>query len=215
MRGTSPPERLDRAATVTVGTLPDGDPRSATAGRHMGGEGEPVKGLKPTLISILAIGLLAGSAVGVAAQDDPMAPEKATGTVSPLVEGPGARSSPVGPGTLYEGRLFTHTWDATDSRLSGEASMTANTIQYATDGMEVGEGVWSLENDGGRWAGTGTLLGLGPVAHAMVVLHGEDGYEGLSAHVLIQFKNESRDVEDGTFSAGIFPADIPEIPAAE
>jgi hypothetical protein len=34
----------------------------------MGGEGEPVKGLKPTLI--IAIGLLAGSAVGAAAQDE-------------------------------------------------------------------------------------------------------------------------------------------------
>ncbi len=60
---------------------------STADGHHMGGEGEPVKGLKPTFISILAIGLLAGSAVGVAAQEEeaaaePSTPAKVTGAIS-------------------------------------------------------------------------------------------------------------------------------------
>jgi hypothetical protein len=41
-----------------------------------------VRGIKTTTISILAIGLLAGSAVGAAAQDGTMAPASVTGTVS-------------------------------------------------------------------------------------------------------------------------------------
>jgi hypothetical protein len=36
LRGASPPEQLDTAARVTTGIPPDGDLRSATAGRHMG-----------------------------------------------------------------------------------------------------------------------------------------------------------------------------------
>ena len=44
-----------------------------------------MKGLKPTLVSAVAIGLLAGSAVGVAAQDeaaDPVAPSAFSGAAS-------------------------------------------------------------------------------------------------------------------------------------
>jgi len=99
MRGTSPPERLDTAATVAAGILPDGDLTSATAGRHMGGEGEPVKGLKPTFISILAVGLVAGSAVGVAAQPDESAVlEAAVGEAAPL----GNEARPLEPGTYVD-----------------------------------------------------------------------------------------------------------------
>jgi hypothetical protein len=48
---------------VAAGILPDGDLASATAGRHMGGEGGPVKGLK-TLVIGAAVAALAITALG-------------------------------------------------------------------------------------------------------------------------------------------------------
>jgi hypothetical protein len=54
--------------------------------------------------------------------------------------------------------------------------------------MTVEPGTYELVNDGGRWTGTGTGLSIevadlphGQLAVGTIQLSGEDGYEGLSA----------------------------------
>jgi hypothetical protein len=75
-----------------------------------------VKGLKPTLISVIAIGLLAGSVVGVAAQDEATAVEftGATGF------GPSSGSYNITP--IVE--------PFTDPRLAGEFRVWTNSDAY-------------------------------------------------------------------------------------
>ena len=63
-----------------VGLWPTAD------GRPTGEQGGPVKGLKPTFISILAVGLLAGSAVGAPAQDVVEPSSASAGCDGPLAE---------------------------------------------------------------------------------------------------------------------------------
>ena len=91
-----------------------------------------MRAIRTTTISILAVGLLAGSAVGVAAQDeaaDPMAPaffeveyiagddfEVVEGTYEELEEGERF------VGEVVRGMLF----EAEDPRASGEVSMVDN-----------------------------------------------------------------------------------------
>jgi hypothetical protein len=133
------------------------DLRSATAGRHMGGEGGPVKGLKPTLISAVAIGLLAGSAVGVAAQEtETEAPTEFTATWDSNFGPPGVRSAvdegsdPVHSRGYANHPLIIET--AGDPRFEGEVTLVVNHDTYPSDGaLRVFNTAFSVENDEGTW----------------------------------------------------------------
>ena len=104
-----------------------------------------MRGIKTITISILALGLLAGSAVGVAAQDeesDPMAPSSFTWSYGD-VEG-----SIRGYPEISQG--FTVV--ASDPRASGE--MTNDPIDADEEFLI---GLWEsrLVNDNGSWVGIG------------------------------------------------------------
>ena len=152
-----------------------------------------MKGLRTTLISILAIGLLAGSAVGVAAQDDLMEPAAATGTVTPAAQEEGGTPTLVeGFGMQRDGVVFTSTWESTDPRVAGEFRVSAIINGYSAQQMEVGTGEVTLENDGGRWTGPVTFLdGSSLGATAAMVLQGEDAYAGLTAYVALTTRTGS------------------------
>jgi hypothetical protein len=169
-----------------------------------------VKGLKPTLISILAIGLLAGSAVGVAAQDeaaDPMAPAYVTGTVASGGGGSQGTTTSADGFTRIDGYESTNLWEASDPRLNGTAFYTGNWQRYGAAGFQVEAGTRVLENDGGRWVGTTTALARGGVNTDTVVLHGEDAYDGLTAYVLMDWTSSPT-----SFVAAIFPGEMPPFP---
>jgi hypothetical protein len=168
-----------------------------------------VKGLKNISSSILALSLLAGSAVGVAAVDDPMAAAAVTGTITPWSEVSAGTTSSVDGASLMDAARFTTTWEASDPRLSGTTSITTNWKLYEGLRTLVEAANYSLENDGGRWAGTATsLVGERFGETDTVVLQGADAYEGLSAYVVI-------DRASRTFNALVLPGGMPEFPTAE
>ena len=155
-----------------------------------------MRGTKSSLSVILAIGLLAGSTVGIAAQettDDAVgAPVEVTGT-SVLVGCPD-------PGTTEASGIFERTiggtcqtdWTFSDERLSGTGTMVANEDTY-TDGSGIGFGIHALniENDEGGWRmrpGYWLESPDTPDAFSLQVwvLDGEDAYEGLTAVLFVE-----------------------------
>jgi hypothetical protein len=154
----------------------------------MGGEGGPVKGLKTTLISAIAIGLLAGSSVGVAAQtDEATAPVEFT---AKWVFGPDVRAETfefdggnlMSRGGAWQPGVLTA---ASDPRLEGTISVAANSNQLAgAGGPEVSTYAFRIENDEGTWQQMPTInlaLGDGDLNSTTGVLIGEGGYAGLIA----------------------------------
>jgi hypothetical protein len=169
-----------------------------------------VKGLKPTLISAIAIGLLAGSAVGVAAQDeatDTMAPAYVTGTVTPGSVGSEGTTTYVDDFIGLDGYESTDRLAASDPRLTGTVSYTGNSKIYEAARFDVQAGTVVLVSDDGRWVGTTTGLSSYGLNSDTVVLHGEDAYEGLTAYVLLDWTSSP-----ASFKAAIFPGEMPAFP---
>jgi hypothetical protein len=182
----------------------------------------PVRAIKSTLVSILTIGLLVGSAVGVAAQEEEQAGEpsksaKVAGTLRPgedLVQEPTQ--------TVVEGVLELRGFDITggtfeldDPRLTGSFSVATNVdVHRVSEAISVRlqSHLLRIENEAGSWSGTGTSVfhgGLGlPEDEATlvftVVLSGSDAYEGLSAYLVIEGPEVPFAVE-GVIFAGEMP----------
>jgi hypothetical protein len=188
---------------------------STADGRHRGGEGEPVKGLKPTFISILAIGLLAGSAVGVAAQDEAADDESMRpALVSGFLSSPG-RSQVEGEARTTQNGIVRDVWDEAintemnDPRLSGLLIIGMIRERFDDVGTDLGWATVRIENDAGFWEGTSvdtsdrTTRSGEEVAYYELV--GGGAYEGLSA-VLFQTEPPSG---DWLLSGIIFPGDLP------
>ena len=165
-----------------------------------------MKGLKTTLIAAIAVGLVAGATVGVVAQDEPMAPAQVTGT-GPYPTEVSLGSRAWEDGALRErGMRFATTWEASDPRLSGAVSLSTNRDQYEKQEMFVVSASAVVENDVGRWAGSGTVLAGEELGETMtLIMQGEDAYEGLTAYVVM-------DLRGRTFNAAIFPGELPEYP---
>jgi hypothetical protein len=144
---------------------------------------------RTTLTTIIAIGLLAGSAVGVAAQDtERAAPVPVTGESR---DGPcvGPMPSEVIDGVRHSGSgLCSQTVSFSDPRLEGEATYQyANTEHLDENGVAIvtlGTDALSIVNDNGAWRQPPTLFAfdLGSSDDASLkVLYGEGDYEGLVA----------------------------------
>ena len=172
-----------------------------------------MRAIKTTTISILALGLLAGSAVGVAAQDEASKEAAAVTGRATFVEGeplvdPVMSDAPGGI-RVGDGMVVVHIWDTNDPRLDGEATRTVN-FRFDSDfsaGIESEAMV--LTNDGGSWVGDGWGYGGAELdGGGFSALSGRDGYEGLSAFI-VRGPNEG----DGWDLKGvIFPSERPEVP---
>jgi hypothetical protein len=144
-----------------------------------------VRAIKTITISILAVGLLAGSAVGVAAQGAAVSGFQ-TGDCEPAPDGPDGV------------KLCTGRFALDDPRLTGDYEiLAAEVFQEGGDGFEVGyarQDAIRISNDDGAWSGHG-LYGAVVSDDASLpeeervievigwVLSGEDGYEGLTAYL--------------------------------
>ena len=167
--------------------------------------------IRTTTISILAVGLLAGSTVGVAAQDEASTlPAEVTGRAT-FVEGllvePVMSETPEGI-QVGDGLVTVHTWDTNDSRLNGDVTRTVN-FRFDSDftnGIE--SSVMELTNDGGSWVGDERGYGTPSGGGGFSALSGRGGYEGLTAY-LVRGPNEG----DGWDLKGIiFPSEGPPVP---
>ena len=174
-----------------------------------------MRATKTTILSILAVGLLAGSAVGVAAQDDAtdqMAPSVFTTSVVP---GPPEFSEDPATGLPVAVVEFT----ATDPRAAGMMTAIEDGSEIEADGRmyyTLSSSV-RLVNDGGAWVGTNRGVNVESedgAAGWYAEYAGEGGYEGLSMYT---FKTFADLQDEGTWVGFIVPANavppIPELPA--
>ena len=139
----------------------------------MGGEGGSVRGIKSGLISILAIGLMAGSTVGVTAQEEEAA-DQAT-----AVEFTGATSfGPCSAG--YCNNPIVEPF--TDPRLAGQFRVWANDVSYPS-----GPTFWmtgfSMHDDDGGWVQHPSIGVTHPDGHdatRVIAMDGQGAYDGLT-----------------------------------
>lgn len=180
-----------------------------------------MRGIRITTISILAAGLLAGSAVGVAAQDEESVAGATSFTGTPR-GGPALDvdtiETDLGDGfTAVDGFTYRNTWETSDERLTGDVTGVNNYVLdpdgftggYPDMGMSL---AIELTNEGGSWLGEGTgftSTDLG-IAREMYTLVGQGGYEGLTAYVI----NESTGSPGSrsTISGIVFPTAKREAP---
>jgi hypothetical protein len=181
-----------------------------------------VRAIRTTTISILAVGLLAGSAVGVVAQDeeatDPMAPATfgvmfdfpPETTREPIVT-----ETPLGESRRGEG-LVNLPFKAGDPRATG--LFTNVNSQETLGNIVASSSRVRIVNENGVWEGTGNGFsrlrmkqGEGPPfnrAASIAILSGEGAYEGLTL-VLTQTLDH--------FHGYIIPTELlpptPELPA--
>ena len=186
-----------------------------------------MRAIKTGLISIIALGLLAGSAVGVAPQDEeaagPMAPVFFSWTIDQASEPEfveGAVDASVPGVTTARGNTVTGVRiEAEDPRASGVSTIFLNEDIYdvAATGEIIGVTTIArrITNDDGSWSGTGneaiyldTAADAPPTGVQFATLTGEGGYEGLTL-ILFEFRGEQL---GWIVPTGDVPP-IPELPA--
>ena len=191
-----------------------------------------MKGLKPTFISILAVGLLAGSAVGVAAQDEEATAEPSTPAIvsgnmvswgdvvqeetETEVDGVRQRRGMVSEGARFE---------MDDPRLTGTVSYETNGDARAVGGEEsfLVALAWHIENEDGSWSGSCPgLFVMDPASDPSMpdpdvfscLYTGEGAYEGLSAFLVQKWPRELPYPIKGLIFEGDMPP-TPEMSSAE
>ena len=172
-----------------------------------------MRAIRTTTISILALGLLAGSAVGVAAQDESdeaLAPALMSGKLTEGWEVLSGDSALVDGAVRESGVVTTEVRKMSDPRLTGTLTIdfTKQFFDVRRD-TDLHWGTVLIENDEGAWEGmiTGTsdLEADGaPVAYYELV--GSGAYDGLSA---IVFETGNETPIDWLWSGIIFPGDLP------
>ena len=162
--------------------------------------------LRLSLVGAVILVLLGGTSGVAAAQDDPMAPASVTGSITKTDKGPyGTVTTDEHGAMLRTGFVGIAEWEASDPRLSGTDTYAGNWQYSAGSSVEASTRV--VENDGGRWVGTGTGLTNSRITTDAVIMQGEDAYEGLTAYVVIDYTTSPIE-----FVAAIFPGEMPPFP---
>jgi hypothetical protein len=188
--------------------------------------------IKSTLATAIAIGLLAGSAVAVAAQDaeaERMPPTAFTGRLVCSDEVPvlaGEQSEEQFASGITLEKLGTPTWsmkveDASDPRLDGDGTFALNGDGYwegvvgdtaDVSLVDVMVGAIRIRNDAGAWQGVTYLVNVGdePQFDAdVVLLVGSGGYTGLVAMTEMR---QRTNICDWDLRGVIVEGDLPLIP---
>lgn len=147
-------------------------------------------------ITAIVIGVMAGSAVGVTAQEAaiPGLPTEFSGHIEC---GPEVRTGTDERETLGEGdeqvlRLTSRGWawqpvatTMSDPRLEGTYTIGFDSDRVSpagTSGPTVGSGTWRIENDEGAWQGSFPVIQFADHTTTVTTpLVGEGAYEGLTA----------------------------------
>jgi hypothetical protein len=180
-----------------------------------------MRGIKPGLGTVVGIGLLVGSTVGVTAQES-IAPTWVTGTIQNAPSCSGPESDEV-DGDVRRTRNTVcrpQTWTSSDPRLTGEVVRRWNDDYYQMDegAISVNVDAAYLQNEDGGWACSNTSLLRGDGMDAELVAGpaytftctGNGGYAGLSA-ILVDDAPELLG-SDETFVGLIFSGDFPPVP---
>ena len=173
--------------------------------------------LRLSLLVTVILTLLGGVGGAVLAQDeeaDLMAPATVTGSVRYTGGHQSGEIFPIDETVRQSGMISSHAWEASDPRLSGREAYL-KTFDYYPPGFDVDATTRVLENDSGRWVGTGVGMenvfistDVPRLSTATVILHGEDAYEGLTAYLLMDEGTSG----SATFTGVIFPGEMPPFP---
>ena len=147
-----------------------------------------MRAIKTGIVATIAISLLAGAAIGVAAQEEDTAAQEPVEFTAKWAWGGGVRSDAT---EFVDGVMKTRggAWrpgvleSASDPRLEGAITIAANSNQYP-GGAEVWNYAFRIENDEGAWQQMPTINMAGGDDDLDVttgVLVGEGEYEGLIA----------------------------------
>jgi len=179
--------------------------------------------IKSTLIAATGIGLLVGSMVGVAAQDeesDVRSVAYATGTAGDpqAVVEPTLRRTSDGQLQIRGLRLDDIPVRFTDSRLSGLLTISSNGAgrDFEDGHARLEPRTYRIDNDGGAWTGSGERILASSadqprplINHESMVLFGEGGYEGLVAYVFIELADEEPELEAVILDVEMAPSPDP------
>ena len=174
--------------------------------------------VKTTITGILALGLVTGSAVGVAAQDEPsMEAAEVTGRAFMLgerrVNSPDFVMLEMG-GKINTGAV-SGVWSTSDPRLNGTVTRTVTWHWDPASDIVIDSHTYELTNEEGSWLGEGngylTDLREDPPSVRWVALTGRDGYDGLNAMVVLETANVM-DPATLNLEGVIFPGEVPEVP---
>jgi hypothetical protein len=167
-----------------------------------------------SLVGMVILVLLGVTSAAVLAQaasptPNPMAPAAVTGTITPGEVG--SYGSTDYEGYVYErteGQWLTSSWEASDPRLSGQGTISANWNEAPGYQAGIASVAHVLVTPEGRWLGTGHLFYTEGGQYEMTVLRGEGAYDGWTATLLIQPGSDS----PITFEGVIFGAEAPAMP---
>jgi hypothetical protein len=166
--------------------------------------------LKSGLIAIITTGLLAGSAVGVAAQEE-------AGYFTVTFDGQAFEE----PSDFDEsGAWFTDIeMAASDPRMAGILTLVSenDVVEVGDDGYGAESSAVRVVNDDGAWSGTADAIFAGNVDRGtqFMSLTGEGGYDGLVAYIVRTTGSglADTDVWGVILPSGTKPAYPPPIPA--
>ena len=176
--------------------------------------GDAMRTLWLSMVGTVILVLLGVTNAAVLAQEatptpNPMAPAAVTGTVTPGEMG--SYGSTDYEGYIYErteGQWSTSSWEASDPRLRGQGTISANWNESPGYQAGIASVAHVLVTPGGRWLGTGHLFYTDGGLYEMTVLRGEGAYDGWTATVLIHAGPDSRN----TFVGVIFGGEAPTVP---
>ena len=175
-----------------------------------------MRAIKSVTICILTIGLLAGSVVRVAAQDQ--SSSYFTGTIDDSTATHIEGRVYGGPPHLLRGFGFLGAVVETDDeRISGTLSRVANFDWSGPESETVHAGVslWSIENEAGIWSGHGTDFGYqGGHSAEFVLLTGGGEFEGMMAILSVEPSDSLRpsDIGVSSVSGVVFKGELPPVP---
>ena len=158
--------------------------------------------LRTPIFAAIVLGLLAGSAVGVAAQDatDPMAPSFFTGDGG-LDASYAVETSETRPdGVVVETFVLSARWATNDPRIDGLMTNSGTSLDYREGALSdsptgltgaISSSLVRVLNDDGAWEGTLDFLTMQEVGTSQGSgwLVGEGAYEGLMAYVVIDYNS--------------------------
>jgi hypothetical protein len=180
-----------------------------------------VKGLKTTLISAIAIGLLAGSVVGVAAQDEEAVaatPVEITGSTSFGGCSGGQTSTADEDGVVMargEGRYCNNPSSGfTDPRLQGQFRVWQNNDAYP-GGLHLFMTGFSMHDDEGAWVQRPSLAFNHPDganATKVIFMDGQGAYDGLTLVAEVGLTGGTWDWHGYIIDRELPPAPIIELP---
>ena len=147
-----------------------------------------MRAIKTGIVATISISLLAGAAIGVAAQEEDTAAQEPVEFTAKWAWGGGVRSDST---EFVDGVMKTRggAWrpgvleSASDPRLEGAITIAANSNQYP-GGAEVWNYAFRIENDEGVWQQLPTITldsVIDDLNTTTGVMVGEGGYAGLIA----------------------------------